>query len=312
MSYTPFATSANATSTSGQSNAVILKLSASAVLTKNRIVTISGDDADYTITLSGGGLNVSAIGNVTPGTGSFTTVGVGIATQSNAGIYVNSAFSANGNYGIVNNPIFNFMANSTGNTGQWNAGTVATGTYTGLIWVNTRIATGSKTGTGTISEAYQFYIDPCMAATTKWGIYQNSTDANYFGGTFRMAAYGAGTATFDASGNITSVSDERAKRNIRPFSTGLSALLGLRPILHGYAKTSGLDQTRDDYAGFSAQNVRNFIPEAVSTDPKGMLSLSHAPILATLTNAVQELHVDVQAEIKALKKRLIILEAHSS
>ena len=44
MSYTPYATSANAAGTTGQPSAVILKLTAGAVLTKNRIVTISGDD----------------------------------------------------------------------------------------------------------------------------------------------------------------------------------------------------------------------------------------------------------------------------
>ena len=101
--------------------------------------------------------------------------------------------------------------------------------------------------------------------------------------------YGAGTATFDASGNITSVSDEHQKCNIRPFARGLAEILALKPILHGYTIESGLDQTRDDYAGFSAQNVQRVIPEAVGRNRDGMLSLSDRGILAALVNAVKEL-----------------------
>ena len=79
------------------------------------------------------------------------------------------------------------------------------------------------------------------------------------------------------------------KRAVRPFLRGLSDLLGLRPILHGYTAESGLDQTRDDYAGFSAQNVQAAIPEAVGVAPSGDLTLADRPIVAALVNAVQTL-----------------------
>ncbi len=52
MSYTPYLTSSIGTGTTGPS-VVILKASASATLTKNRVVTLSSGDADYTITLTG-------------------------------------------------------------------------------------------------------------------------------------------------------------------------------------------------------------------------------------------------------------------
>jgi hypothetical protein len=108
-------------------------------------------------------------------------------------------------------------------------------------------------------------------------------------GAIKFNAYGAGAATFDASGNITSVSDERIKKNIRPFSRGLSDIICINPILHGYTTESKLDQTRDDYAGFSAQQVQAFIPEAIGVNADGMLSFSDRPIMAALVNAVKEL-----------------------
>lgn len=74
MSYIPFSTSANGTGTTGQPSAVILKLSASAALTKNRVITLSGDDADYTLTLSGNVLSFA--GGISGTTGTFSGAGI--------------------------------------------------------------------------------------------------------------------------------------------------------------------------------------------------------------------------------------------
>ena len=115
-------------------------------------------------------------------------------------------------------------------------------------------------------------------------------------GTLRHANFGAGAATFDANGNVSSVSDERLKIIVGTFTAGLSELMGITPILHKYNELSGLD-TVNTYAGFSAQNVMQNIPEAIGQDPRGYYSLSDRPIIAALVNAVKEL----QKEIDALK-----------
>lgn len=114
-------------------------------------------------------------------------------------------------------------------------------------------------------------------------------------GAIRFNAYGAGALTTDASGNITAASDERIKKNIRPFSRGLSDIIAINPILHGYTEESGLDQSRDDYAGFSAQQVQPLIPEAIGVNADGMLSFSDRPIMAALVNAVKELSARLAA-----------------
>jgi hypothetical protein len=123
-------------------------------------------------------------------------------------------------------------------------------------------------------------------------------------GTVRFANFGAGTATFDASGNISSVSDERLKRDIRPFTRGLDDLLGINPILYGYTVASGLDQTRNDYAGFSAQNVLLRIPEAIGYSPDGMMSFNDRPIIAALVTAVKELNARILAQQKQIDELL--------
>jgi hypothetical protein len=126
-------------------------------------------------------------------------------------------------------------------------------------------------------------------------------------GAVQFNTYGAGTLVTDASGNITASSDERIKKDIRPFSRGLREVLGLKPILYGYTRDSGLDQTRNDYVGFTAQNVQAYIPEAVGRDSRGVLSLTDRPIIDALVNAVKE----QQKQIEELKGQVRRLQARS-
>lgn len=117
-------------------------------------------------------------------------------------------------------------------------------------------------------------------------------------GAVRMNIYGAGAATFDASGNITSVSDERLKDIQGFFNPGLKEILSISPILFKYNKQSGLDR-ENIYAGFSAQNVMKYIPEAVGKGNDGLYSFNDRPVIAALVNAVKQL----QQQIDGLKSQ---------
>lgn len=108
-------------------------------------------------------------------------------------------------------------------------------------------------------------------------------------GTIRFQNFGAGTLETDASGNLTVSSDETSKNDIAPFERALADLLLIEPITFRWTDASGMDTTRS-YAGFSAQNVRAAIPEAVGETPDGLLTLSDRPILATAVNAIRQLH----------------------
>lgn len=115
-----------------------------------------------------------------------------------------------------------------------------------------------------------------------------------FTGAVRMSNYGAGTATFDASGNITSVSDERYKDRIAPLGYGLAEVLALSPVQHGYNDLSKLDR-ESLYGGFLAQDVQQVMPLAVNANPDGYLSLSDRPILGGVVNAIKELSARLDA-----------------
>jgi hypothetical protein len=114
------------------------------------------------------------------------------------------------------------------------------------------------------------------------------------GGTVRFANFGAGTATFDANGNISSVSDIRMKDVDGPFTRGLHDILGIQPILYHWKAESGLD-TENQYAGFSAQDVLPHIPEATLQNKDGFYSFQDRPVIAALVNAVKELSAKVDA-----------------
>ncbi len=111
-------------------------------------------------------------------------------------------------------------------------------------------------------------------------------------GTVRFSAFGAGTLTTDASGNLSVSSDERLKDVSGEFTRGLSDIEKLTPILYHWNATSSLDMSTQ-YAGFSAQNVQKAIPEAVGMDGRGYLTLQDRPIMATIVNAIKELNAKV-------------------
>ena len=125
-------------------------------------------------------------------------------------------------------------------------------------------------------------------------------------GTVRFQNFGAGTATFDASGNISSVSDERLKTILGSFNKGLDEILQINPILHKWNETSGMEM-ENIYAGLSAQNVAQWIPEAASINGDGMLGVSDRVIIAALINAVKEL----SAEVDILKTKSALPIDHS-
>lgn len=115
----------------------------------------------------------------------------------------------------------------------------------------------------------------------------------------RFNGYGAGSLSTDSSGNVTSSSDARMKRDIREFDRGLEVVMNLHPVQFGWAPETGLDQTKDDYTGFTAQDVEAVLPEAVGYDGNGMRSVADRAIIAALVNAIKQ----QDARIRELESR---------
>lgn len=130
-------------------------------------------------------------------------------------------------------------------------------------------------------------------------------------GGIQFAAYGAGTLITDSSGHITASSDARLKNVDSDFTRGLADLIKISPKLYHWNAKSGLDQ-KNQYAGLIAQNVQAAIPEAVSANKDGILSLQDRPIIAALINAVKELDqrsVAPSVELQSLHFQVRLLEA---
>jgi len=279
-------------------------------------VKIFGDQATQTLAINaGGGLTIS--GNVGIGTaptealdvvgnGQFTGLlkvadgtaaapSITATSNNNTGLsFFNGAGSAGDELKIGNSSAGATLAIQNSN---------ATG-FSGIEYLNNTGSLVTFTGQNNATNEFRFN-NIGTSGTIVFKI--ASTDAFKINNNRSLTAafYGAGTATFDASGNITSVSDTRLKKNITPYNSGIKELMKLRPIQYQWNDKSGME-TKGTYAGFSAQNVKEAIPLGTGQNADGYLSLQERAILATAITAIQEQQKEIEKlkkEIKKLKKK---------
>jgi len=118
-----------------------------------------------------------------------------------------------------------------------------------------------------------------------------------------------GTADKPGGGSWGTFSDERLKNIKGQFTSGLNAVMRLRPLRYEYKRDNALEIKSDgEHVGFSAQDVQRIIPEAVSTNDKGYLLVNNDPILWTMLNAIKE----QQQQIEQLKGEIRQLRAAST
>ncbi|MFT3744194.1 MAG: tail fiber domain-containing protein [Pyrinomonadaceae bacterium] len=108
-------------------------------------------------------------------------------------------------------------------------------------------------------------------------------------------------------------SDERLKNIKGRFSVGLDAIRQLEPIRFEYRPDNplGLASTGEQI-GFSAQEVKKIIPEAVTTSRDGYLQLNVDPILWAMVNGIKEQDITItsqQAKITELTSRLDVQDS---
>jgi hypothetical protein len=108
-------------------------------------------------------------------------------------------------------------------------------------------------------------------------------DSLYVGGRVSAAGY-------------TTRSDYNLKDEIKGINYGLNEIMQIMPVSYTY-KSNGEHQL-----GFIAQDIGVIIPESVHFD--GYMGVDYQSIIPILTKAIQE----QQAQIEALKQRLLILE----
>ena len=107
-----------------------------------------------------------------------------------------------------------------------------------------------------------------------------------------------GNASKPGGGTWAVFSDERLKNIKGPFTSGLQAVMRLQPIRYEYKPQNALGiRMIGQHIGFSAQNVQQVIPEAVSQTANGYLTVNNDPIIWAMLNAIKE----QQAEIEKLR-----------
>jgi len=118
------------------------------------------------------------------------------------------------------------------------------------------------------------------------------------------------TVTVDAykpgGGSWLTTSDERLKNIRGAFKRGLNEILNLNPVYFSYSAGNSRNlPSGNEYVGFVAQSVKNYLPEAVITGKDGYFDLDMHVINVALVNAVKEQEAKIekqQAQIDKLEK----------
>jgi hypothetical protein len=119
------------------------------------------------------------------------------------------------------------------------------------------------------------------------------------------------SAAKPGTGAWTVASDARIKKNIRPFTDGLSVLENVNPVWYQYNGKAGFVVDGKDYVGVVAQDIEKVAPYTVNTykaklnandtGETELLNFNSHAITFVLINSVKELRAEKDAEIKELK-----------
>jgi hypothetical protein len=232
---------------------------------------------------------------------------------SGAGGTVGTAIGVNGMARLVGT-----NANISTAKGLNGSVSISSGTTTGSIVTAYGIYSNitNSSATATITTGYGVYIGP-VAGSTKWSLYSSDTAApNYFGAS---VAIGTGGTTpsypLDVTGDIrtstcirtsagvsggTCTSDERIKKDIRPFKLGLETILKIFPKYFKFNGLGGEVVSKNDELGVIAQEVEKAAPELVSTKnvllnksdkiASAIKTVNYNGFLYTVINAIRELY----------------------
>jgi hypothetical protein len=94
--------------------------------------------------------------------------------------------------------------------------------------------------------------------------------------------------------NVTALSDERVKINIRTIEDALDKVILLRGVIY-QSTIDGLENT-----GVIAQEIQQILPMVVRTNDEGMLSVAYGNIVGVLIEAIKEL----KEQLDEVKKKL--------
>jgi hypothetical protein len=169
-------------------------------------------------------------------------------------------------------------------------GTFQFGGTDGLALITNAIVSGYVDGVasaGVVPTALSFATGPTNAAVSRMNISS--------AGIVSMFAYGAGTATFSAAGNISSVSDETYKIKDGVIADPMPMIMALKPGYY-FGKPEA-NMGTDRQLGFYAQNVRAAIGPEAAPDPEPSKPWGYfdRSVLAVAIEAIKVLTARIEA-----------------
>ncbi|MBK6777379.1 MAG: tail fiber domain-containing protein [Flavobacteriales bacterium] len=107
-----------------------------------------------------------------------------------------------------------------------------------------------------------------------------------------------GSANKTGGGSWAVFSDQRLKRDVRPYGDGLGAVLAIEPVHFRYNSLAKTDTTIE-YVGVIAQQLREVAPYMIDTlviDGTEYLEVDNSAMTYMLVNAVKELNAMIGAQ----------------
>lgn len=149
-------------------------------------------------------------------------------------------------------------------------------------------------------------------------IFNDATGQNAFWIDSTTNNVGVGTSApaykLDVNGTIrgTNVapSDFRFKQDIRPLTSPLDKIRLLRGVSYHWRATEfpGMNFSLGRSIGFIAQEVDRVLPELVSRDDKGFLSLAYSEMLPVVVEAVKEQQKQIESQAASIAQQKALIE----
>ncbi len=155
---------------------------------------------------------------------------------------------------------------------------------------------------------------------TRWDIFASRSTFNaippgalYFGyGNVIAAVFDTNGLTRNQSGTWSTISDARLKKNIRDIESPLDTYLKLRGHWFEYTDPKAAMSRPGPRMGFVAQEVQAAVPEWISSDPDGYLSVTPTGFEALTVEAVRQLHEENAVVDDDQARRIATLEAENA
>ncbi len=113
-----------------------------------------------------------------------------------------------------------------------------------------------------------------------------------------------GNASKPGGGTWSVFSDERLKNVSGRYTRGIADLMRLSPIRFSYKADNELGLSGEgEYIGFSAQEVQDVVPEAVSRSTNGYLQVNSDAILWTMLNSIKEQQKQIEDKSRMVEEQ---------